>query len=147
MKISVSTKVSQSMLEVAKGFDEKLFTALSPPFPKVQLKRFDGSTKGDIISLELDFIFFKQLWTSEIIDNSVSENRFEFIDSGIELPFFLKYWRHQHVILEQAEGSTIVDNIEFKTPFIIFDYLMYPLMYLQFVYRRPIYKKLFGLIK
>lgn len=131
------------MSEVANGFNESLFSALSPPFPRVKLKRFDGSIKGDIVSLELDFLFFKQLWTSEIIDNAQNEDKFEFTDFGIELPFFLKYWKHNHVILNQETGSIIVDKIEFKTPFILFDYLMYPLMTIQFLYRKPIYRRFF----
>lgn len=143
MKLKISTEVGQSLQQVISGFNEELFKKLSPPFPKVNLKRFDGSLKGDIVSLELDFFIFKQMWTSEIISSLSTPQKFEFVDKGIELPFFLKSWQHRHTLLLEEGIVSIVDDIDFSSSFKFFDYLLYPVMYLQFFFRKPIYKKVF----
>lgn len=143
MEIKIGTKVAQDYLQVKAGFDESLFKKLSPPFPPVKLLRFDGSARGDIVSLELNFIFFKQRWTSLITDDQTDEKEFYFIDEGTELPFFLRYWRHKHRIIKEESGSLILDEISFKSPFLLMDYLLYPALFVQFLYRKPIYRKIF----
>lgn len=144
MKILIETAVKQSVNEVFEKFNGDLFKELAPPFPPVKLLRYDGEKTGDVVSMELNFLLFKQRWTSLITDHQVTENRYYFVDEGTELPFFLNYWHHRHVI-ESRNGTTfIVDDITFKTPFVLTNYLMYPLLYLQFLYRKPIYRKLFG---
>jgi ligand-binding SRPBCC domain-containing protein len=144
MKLIIETQVEQEYLQVKKGFDESLFTKLSPPFPPVKLLRFDGSSKGDLVSLELNFIFFKQKWTSEIIEDQTDEKEFYFIDKGIELPFFLKKWIHKHRIIKNGENAIIRDEIDYQAPFLLLTWLLYPAMLLQFAYRKPIYKKIFN---
>lgn len=143
MKITIETPVEQDYLQVKAGFDQTLFSKLSPPFPPVKLLRFDGSAKGDIVTLELNFIFFKQKWTSEITDDHTNSKEFYFIDEGTELPFFLKFWQHKHRIIKNGSGSIIRDEITYQGPFGMMTLLLYPALYLQFLYRKPIYKKIF----
>lgn len=143
MKISIKTKVEQSYKQVYEQFNQNLLMKLNPPFPPVKLLRYDGNQKGNKVILELNFIFFKQEWESLITEEMETSESTFFIDEGVRLPFFLKYWKHQHLIENKEEGSEIVDNIEFKTPFFLMDYLLYPALYLQFLYRKPIYRKFF----
>lgn len=143
MKVTITTPVEQSYLEVKEGFNETLFTQLSPPFPPVRLLRFDGSKKGDFVSLELNFIFFKQKWTSEIMEDVLTDAEFYFVDQGVELPFFLKEWKHTHRILKHGDGAIIRDEIEYKAPFFLLTWLLYPSMLVQFWYRTPIYQRIF----
>ncbi|GHB72676.1 SRPBCC family protein [Persicitalea jodogahamensis] len=145
MKITLRTKVSASLSAVWQGFDESLFEKLSPPFPPVKLARFDGSNEGDVVSLELNFIFFRQKWVSHIVEQRETEQEIYFIDKGVKLPFFLSFWRHKHRLIRDPSGGTIIaDEIEYRTPFLLLDYLMYPVMWAQFAYRGPIYKKIFS---
>lgn len=143
MKINIETQVQQDYLKVKDGFNETLFTKLSPPFPPVKLLRFDGSKTGDLVSLELNFLFFKQKWTSKITDDKTTEQEFYFIDKGVELPFFLKEWQHKHRIINTKEGSIIRDEITYKSGFSLLTLLLYPALYIQFLYRKPIYRKIF----
>ena len=143
MNIKISTKVNQSLLKVWEGFNLELFSKLAPPFPPVEVKEFGGCLKGDKVHLELNFLLFKQDWISDIVDQKRTESEIYFIDEGTKLPFFLSYWKHRHRLVKDDEGTLIVDDIIFKTPTILTDYLFYPLMYLQFLYRKPIYKKVF----
>ncbi|MCH6233873.1 SRPBCC family protein [Cognataquiflexum rubidum] len=143
MKINIETAVEQDYLQVKEGFNESLFTKLSPPFPPVKLLRFDGSKKGDVVTLELNFIFFKQKWTSLITEDHTDEKEFFFVDQGTALPFFLQEWRHKHRIIKNGKGSIIRDEITFKAKPGLLGIFLYPAMYLQFLYRNPIYKKCF----
>jgi ligand-binding SRPBCC domain-containing protein len=143
MKLKLSTRVDQSADEVWKGFNEDLFLKLAPPFPKVKLLQFDGSTKGDKVGLELNFLIFRQKWISDIIENGENENEIYFIDKGVELPFFLSKWQHRHIIRKLKDGAEIVDDIEFSTGTILTDFFMFPGLFLQFLYRKPVYKRVF----
>lgn len=145
MRIKISTLVKQPYTKVFEGFDQNLFIKLAPPFPPVKLLRFDGCKVDDRVALRLNFIFFKQTWESLITDYQNNEQEISFVDEGVKLPFFLKYWKHHHRVVKEGEQTQIVDDISFKTPFFLFDYLMYPALYLQFLYRKPIYRKVFAL--
>jgi len=143
MRISISTTVNQSVKKVFEGFNEALFLKLSPPFPPVKLLRFDGCRKNDEVHLQLSFIFFSQQWISLITEYENNINEIYFIDEGISLPFFLKSWKHKHLIKAHENTTQIIDDIEFSTGTVVTDILFYPLLYLQFLYRKPVYEKLF----
>ena len=144
MRLILKTKVDQHWSEVKEGFNDDLFLQLNPPIPKVKLLRFDGSEKGDLISMELNFLLWKDKWTSLITSNNENENGFDFVDEGTSLPFPFKKWRHHHKVESFGDGSLIIDDITYSSNLHPLDVLLYPLLYLQFVYRKPIYKKVFG---
>lgn len=144
MKLKIETPVKASQEKVKAGFNEKLFLALNPPFPKVKLLHFDGSRTGDIVSLQLNFIFFKQEWTSEITSDEATDQGFSFVDVGRKLPFFLKTWSHHHVVKNESKGAVIIDDITYSTGTWVTDLIMYPLLIGQFLYRKPIYKRFFA---
>lgn len=143
MRIQIATQVEASIDKVKAGFTQDLFLSLNPPFPPVKLLEFGGCNKGDKVSLELNFLLFKQRWVSDIIEDDEDENQWYFVDKGIKLPFFLKTWQHRHVVKNSSKSSLIIDDISYSTGTILSDILMYPLLYGQFLYRKPIYKKLF----
>ena len=145
MKIKIATQVKSEWKNVVSGFSKDLFIKLNPPFPPVIVKQFDGCIKGDKVVLELNFLFFKQEWVSHIVESVEDENGFSFIDVGVKLPFFLSRWRHHHIIEKREDGgATIIDDIEFSTGTLFTDLLFYPVLYGQFLYRKPIYKKIFS---
>lgn len=143
MRLTITTSVDQDYRSVMKGFTQDLFLKLNPPFPPVRLLRFDGCKKDDIVSLELNFLLFRQRWTSLIVEDELNDQEFYFIDVGTKLPFFLKYWRHHHRILRDEEGARIIDDIHFRSPLLPFDFLLWPVLWLQFLYRKPIYRRIF----
>ncbi len=144
MKITIETAVEQSVSDVWEQFDDKLLLKLSPPFPPVKLISF-GQKVGEKVTFELNFFILRQLWVSKITDSYLSADESFFIDEGITLPFFLNYWKHKHRIVRDntTSGSKIIDEIEFRTPTVLTDYIFYPILYLQFLYRKPIYQRVF----
>lgn len=144
MKLYIKTTVKQPILKVWEGFDESLFVKLAPPFPSVKLLQFDGSKKGDRVGLELNFILFRQKWVSDIIEHNENEDQIFFIDKDVILPFFLKTWQHKHILKRKGDGTEIIDDIRYSTGTLLTDILMFPALYLQFLYRKPVYKKIFS---
>ncbi|GAB4409108.1 MAG: hypothetical protein OHK0053_35910 [Microscillaceae bacterium] len=144
MKIVIQTRVGQSPEKVFAGFDQSLFLRLNPPFPPVRLLRFDGCKTGDIVQIKLNFLLFSQIWESHITDDGQPEGEIFFVDEGVRLPFFLKYWKHRHRIVGTEKGAIIIDDIEYRAPFGLLTYLLYPVLYAQFAYRRPIYRRVFS---
>lgn len=144
MHLRLHTAVKQSPEQVNLSFTQDLFEALAPPFPKAHVLRFDGSTKGDVVQIALDFLLFRQEWHSKITKSGENAEGYFFIDEGRKLPFFLTYWKHYHGIKRATDGSTvIVDAVEFRTGTLVTDLLMLPGIWAQFLWRIPIYKKYF----
>ncbi|MEO1448944.1 MAG: hypothetical protein AAFV07_05410, partial [Bacteroidota bacterium] len=107
--------------------------------------RFDGSQPGNIVHIRLTLLgFIKQDWVSEITEVGDDGRKAWFIDAGRQLPFFLGAWEHHHIVEAADSGSVIVDDIRFRGPWWLPTFLLYPVLYAQFAYRRPIYKQFFG---
>ena len=143
MQLQLCTAVEQSYLEVKEGFTETLFGQLAPPFPPVKVLRFDGCKQGDVVDLELNFLLFTQRWTSKITEDFTDEKEFCFVDEGVVLPFFLGKWAHRHRVLASGSGSIIYDEISYEGRFAWMTPLLYPVLWGQFWYRKPIYKRIF----
>jgi ligand-binding SRPBCC domain-containing protein len=142
--IKFKTTVAQPPAKVWEGFNEALFKALNPPFPPVRLKQF-GMAAGERVELELRFPGFPQRWVSYLPESGpLPEGGYRFVDIGEELPFFLREWRHRHLLEPAPRGGTwIIDDVFYRTPNALLDTLLYPALWLQFAYRRPIYRKFF----
>lgn len=144
MRITIPVRVRQPPEVVWANFDETLFRKLSPAFPPAKLLRFDGSMPGDEVHVELNFGLFRQTWVSVITEQRETADEIYFVDEGVKLPFFLRFWRHKHRILRDGTGSCIVEEIDYRTPFLPMDYPMYPVLYGQFASRKPVYQRIFG---
>ncbi len=142
MKITIKTAVELDFKTVWQGFNKKLLKKLSPPFPKVEIKSF-SMDKGEKVEIILDIFIKRYLWVSVITESEALINEFYFIDEGIEIPLGMTYWRHKHRILKKSDSSFILDEVEFKTKYKLLEWLLYPLIFLQFLYRIPIYKSEF----
>jgi ligand-binding SRPBCC domain-containing protein len=131
------------MTNVWKQFDQKLLEKLSPPFPIVRIRTFEGCKTNDRVVLEMNFLLLKTTWSSIITEFQESESENFFIDEGVEMPFGLIYWQHKHMVKKLTDTtSAVVDSIQFKSKFFLLDYLLYPLFYGMILYRIPIYQKL-----
>ena len=127
------------------GFTRQLFLALAPPFPRLRLHRFDGCRTGDVVEIELRTGLTNLRWTSRITaDGVLADGTHYFVDEGQVLPPPLRYWRHRHLVQPgPAGGSVIVDDLEYRTAYRWLDALLYPAMWAQFAWRRPIYRRWF----
>jgi len=145
MHVILRTAVAQPPAQVMAGFTRELFIALAPPFPKLRLLRFDGCRTGDQVEIELDTLVKRLPWTSLIVDDGqLADGTLFFVDEGQTLPPPLRYWRHRHLIQPGPQGgSIIVDDLEYRTATPALDALLYPAMWAQFAWRKPIYRRWF----
>jgi ligand-binding SRPBCC domain-containing protein len=145
MKFNITSQVNRDYEQVFAGFSQKeLFLKLSPPYLKLNLLRLDGSQKGDQIHVELLLPGSKQLWISQVTESGKKENELYFIDEGIKLPFFLKTWQHKHRVINKNGKAEIIDEISYKSPSALMDYLLYPVLKHQFAYRKKAYQEYFN---
>ena len=144
MNILLKTKVKGNYKTIMKRFDLQLFEALKPKGAKMEIVKFTGSKKGDIVHLR--FVSpIKAEWISEIIEDGEDEQQAYFIDEGTTLPFPLRYWQHKHIVQKIDEDSSyIIDDITYEGPNGLLSFLMYPGVYLGFWPRGKVYRKYFG---
>ena len=147
MHLLLRFSVAQPPAVVLAGFTRQLFEALAPPFPKMHLLRYDGSSTGDTVAIELQVGPKRWRWTSRITANGVlPDGTHYFVDEGQELPAPLRQWRHRHLIAPApgGGGSVITEDITFSTGRRWLDWLIYPAMWAQFRLRGPVYRRIFA---
>jgi ligand-binding SRPBCC domain-containing protein len=148
LRIYLETPVAGTPPEIIRRFDQDLFETLAPPGTPVEIVRFEGSHTGDTVHIRLKLAgFIKQDWISKITDDGSTPERAWFVDEGTQLPFFLSYWRHQHIVEARDGHSVIIDDITYRGSFFLLTWLLYPALYLQFAWRKPIYRKIFGKVE
>ncbi len=145
MHLVLRTAVARPPAAVMAGFTQELFVALSPPFPRLTVRRFDGCRRGDRVEIEMNTLLARLPWTSLITDDGVlADGTHFFVDEGQTLPPPLRYWRHRHLIEPgPAGGSVIVDDVEYRSASPLLDRLLYPAMWAQFAWRKHIYRRWF----
>lgn len=144
MRITIKTKVPQDYRKVFQAFDINLFMKLKPPLIGLNVLRFDGCRKDDEVHVEINILGFRQKWISLITEQQSNENKIYFIDEGVLLPKPLKYWKHTHKIEKSIDSSIIIDDICYKSGNKIVDILLFPAFFMQFFYRKPVYKSYFS---
>jgi len=138
----IQTPISASMREVWAKFDKSLLLKISPPFPKVDIRRFDGCLQGDEVELEINIFSLKILWTSHITESKETPEEIYFIDEGRIVPFGIQSWKHVHSIISTGKDSCIVEDfVTYRTKFTILDYLLFPMLWGMMLYRKPFYQK------
>lgn len=141
--MKISTLIPLPKEAVFDGFTLDLFKALKPPLVGLKVIRFDGCSVGDEVHLVVGTLI-KQEWISIITQFGNTENEIFFVDQGKKLPFFLSQWKHKHRMLANSESSTtIIDEIEYSSGYKWMDFLLFPVLFLQFYYRKGAYKKFF----
>jgi ligand-binding SRPBCC domain-containing protein len=143
MHFTIKTPVDQTYKDVFRQFDKDLILKLTPPWVRLKVLRFDGSQKGCEVHLELSFLGWKQKWISRITEFYEGKDEIFFIDEGIQLPWFLKSWRHNHRIIRHETGSIIIDDVTYECSFPFLNYFFFPMLCLQFYWRKPIYREFF----
>lgn len=144
MKLRLETKVKGDYLEVMERFDLQLFNALKPKGANMEVVRFTGSKKGDVVEIQFHSPI-KTKWISHITEDGSDDTMTYFVDEGTVVPFPLKKWKHKHIVKKISETHClIVDDIYFSSGYKFFDFFIYPGILLGFLPRKKVYKKYFG---
>lgn len=146
MKILLKTEVAGTVEEVFARFDNDLLLALNPPWVKMKFVHVDPPNQvGAIIHIKVWFLgLFRQEWKNYVSEYSPSPTQSFFVDEGQVMPGVLRAWRHKHIVQQKGNHVEIVDDIHFRAPFLVLGWMMYPVLWFQFYYRKPIYRRIFG---
>lgn len=141
MKLLIETTVSGNYLQIFSRFNVTLFKALTPPLTSIKVQRFDGCAVGDEVHLEVKLLnMITQKWQNKITSAHQNESEVSFTDCGTVMPAPLISWKHIHTIRKINETeSVIVDDIDFSSGSRILDQLMYPVLFVMFNARKPVY--------
>ncbi|MFM2285577.1 MAG: hypothetical protein RLZZ543_1074, partial [Bacteroidota bacterium] len=101
----------------------------------------DGCHKGNVVGIRMNFGVLKTEWWSTITEEIHTPELAQFTDEGTRLPFFLSYWKHQHIIEKEGNDVRMTDYVEFRSSNALSTFVMYPAIFLMLFYRKPIYKK------
>ncbi len=148
MRFQILTRVKGDHREVFRQFDQNLLLQLNPPGVRLQILDFqEPDVPGGRIKLRVTILgSIRQDWENEFSQYELSDRECHFVDEGVLMPFPIRKWRHDHRILADGPGRAIInDDITFKTGFFLMDWMMFPILWLQFRYRRPIYRRKFGI--
>ena len=143
MRITIKTRVEQDFRKVFQAFDFNLFMKLKPPLVSLKVMRFDGSSPGDVVHVEINVLGLKQEWISEITERIENTSECYFVDEGTLLPKPLEYWQHRHIIKKSIDSSIIIDDICYKSGNILVEFLLFPAFFMQFFLRKHVYKSYF----
>ena len=83
MKLLFKTTIDLSYDKVQERFNRDLFVYLSPKLIPFELKRFDGTKKGNEIHIDLGMWVLKQEWVSLITFEETNSSGWSFIDGCI----------------------------------------------------------------
>lgn len=138
--------IQASLEEVWKFFSNpNNLAVLTPPDLRLQFPEVPPSQMavGQITKHTISpFAGFRFRWEGEIIE--IKEER-HFIDVQRKGPF--AYWRHQHIFREKADGTEVMDHLEYSLPFGVLGLIVQPLIHKQLVrmfeYRNEKLKQIF----
>jgi len=147
MKIFQTTRISASIETVKENFNQKLFEYLNPPGAKVDILRFDGTKKDDVLILNLKTPLLQTKWQGRIIERQETSNEFYFIDIGEILPMGLKTWHHKHLVTKINEDSCLlIDDVNFTAKSKVAGLILYPMFWSMFFWRRHRYQRFFQVV-
>ena len=147
LSFTLSSPVKAPLSHIKEHFTSDLLLKLSPPFPQVSLERFDGCKKDDQVILKINLLLMKLTWSSLITAENDTPEEWYLVDEGVDMPFGLRFWRHQHRVIEvNPLHSLIIDEISFDTGMTFLNYLLFPFLWGMIFYRKPLYKKYLSLI-
>jgi ligand-binding SRPBCC domain-containing protein len=143
MKMIIRSEVKCGFEKVSADFGSDLFRFLLPPKYIATLVEYQGSKPGSKVHIRFKFPFPSD-WISIIKSEEKDAGKYVFMDEGEKLPFGLTSWKHIHRVIKIDEIHTeIIDDMSFSTGHRIFDFLLFPVLFLSFYPRKRLYKQYF----
>ena len=143
MKFVVESKIRDvNIQDVYSVFDFRLLAALSPPMMKPEAKLYEGNKHGDQLHFLIRTPIGRFPWKGKVTEENISENEIYFVDEGIEMAFGMRAWKHKHRLIKTNEGTLIRDEVFFDTKNPVLKYVLLPGVWMQFLYRKPLYEKI-----
>jgi len=128
-----------SINEARIAFSELSFLKHLIAFQPVKIIEWKGTSDGEVAHMRFWFFGWKN-FKVEHCDNFEDENSFSFKDQGLELPFDLNQWVHEHIVITRGNNIEIIDKINFSGNNKILALLLYPILILPIFVRKVLYR-------
>ncbi len=121
------------------AFSEISFLKHLTVFQPVKIIEWEGTFDGAIAHMRFWFFGWKDFKVKHS-DNFKDENSFTFKDQGLDLPFGLNQWVHEHIVKERGKNIEIIDKIIFSGNNKFLASLVYPILILPIFIRKVLYR-------
>jgi ligand-binding SRPBCC domain-containing protein len=143
VKFVVQSKIRDvNIQDVYSVFDFRLLAELSPPIMKPEAKLYEGNELGDQLYFVIRTPIGDYPWKGKVTEESITENEIYFVDEGIQMAFGMSAWKHKHRLIKTDYGTLIRDEVFFDTKNVLLKYVLLPGVWMQFLYRKPLYEKI-----
>ena len=140
MKYKQSVILKNVSIESARlAFSQISFLKHLMAFQPVKIIDWEGTFDGATAHMSFWFFGWKDFKVKHS-DNYEDENSFSFKDQGLELPFGLSQWGHEHIIIERGENIEIIDRIIFSGHSKILASMAYPILIAPIFFRKVLYQ-------
>lgn len=138
------SSINADFKKVSSGFNIELFNYLAPSFPKIEVTKFEGIQKEDLIQLKIKIGIKTLNWSGKITHFEKNQQKLYFVDIGTSLPFPFKSWKHHHLILNNGHNKTIiVDKVEHEMISPLFNFFAKMIVKSMLRPRISLYRKYF----
>ncbi len=138
MKIVVRSPVPYDYKWVYEAMNRDMLEYLMPS--NVELLRYDGPEVGGIVKVRFKFPV-KRYWTVKITEVKHEPGCSYFVDEGVEVPFSIVAWKHQHIVEQDGQHAVIIDDVYFKATNPLWAGVLYLGFFFSFKARKRGYRK------
>ena len=129
---------SIDLVKARDTFNDIKFLKYLISFQPVKIIEWQGTFDGAIAHMRFWFFGWKD-FKVEHGDNYKDEYSFSFKDHGIKLPFGLKQWVHEHIVIKRGRNIEIIDKIIFSGNNKLILLMIYPILIAPIFLRKVLY--------
>ena len=140
MKYKQSVILKNVSIESARiAFSEISFLKHLIAFQPVKIIEWEGTFDGAIAHMRFWFFGWKDFKVKHS-DNFKDVNSFSFKDQGLDLPFGLNQWVHEHIVIKRGKNIEIIDEIIFSGNNKFLAIIVYPILIAPIFFRKVLYQ-------
>lgn len=140
MKYKQSVILKNVSIDSARiAFSEISFLKHLIAFQPVKIIDWEGIFDGATAHMSFWFFGWKDFKVKHS-DNFKDNDSFSFKDQGLDLPFGLNKWVHEHIVVKRGKNIEIIDKIIFSGNNKFLALIVYPILIAPIFFRKVLYK-------
>lgn len=128
--------------KVSEGFHDIKFVEFLTQSQPVKIIEWTGIQNGRNAHFKLWFFGWRNFKVSHEAYKKNNKMLY-FIDRGIDLPFGLSSWEHQHIVEKEKDIVLVKDIVNYSHPSKFIGILLYPMLVFPIIIRKILYKLYF----
>ena len=128
--------------KVSEGFHNIKFVEFLTQSQPVKIIEWTGIQNGKKAHFKLWFFGWRNFKVSHEAYQKNNKILY-FIDRGIDLPFGLSSWEHQHIVKKEKDTVLVKDIVNYSHPNKFIGIILYPMLVFPIIIRKILYKLYF----